>query len=297
MQSSKARFRAAAPRGPRGPDFIGIGAQRTGTSWIYACLYEHPRLCLPRKEINFFSRERNWSRGFEWYEEIFAECPPNAVTGEFCTSYLIDTDAPARIRHRYPEVRLIVSLRHPVDRAYSSYLNDIVAGELPPTTGFREALQSHPEYVEAGKYARYLHNYLELFPREQILVSIFDDARLDPLAAIQETYRFLGVDPTFRPAMLDRRVGIGRIPRFQWIERCLIDTSAAFRSRRALRPLWWRAKTLGLGDRLRALNTAQATERAEVLGPEERRFLIREFEPDITALERLLEIELPGWRR
>jgi len=296
MQSSKARLRAAARSGARGPDFIGIGAQRTGTSWIYACLYEHPHLCLPRKEINFFSRERNWSRGFEWYEGIFAECPPTAAVGEFCTSYLIDSEAPARIRHRYPEVRLIVSLRHPVDRAYSSYLNDIVAGAVPPTMGFREALQSHPEYAEAGKYARYLRNYLDLFPREQLLVSIFDDARRDPLAAIQETYRFLDVDPTFRPAMLDRRVGIGRVPRFQWIERWLIDTSTAFRRRRALRPLWWRAKRLGMGDRLRALNTVSA-ERMEGLRTEERRFLLREFEPEIRALEKLLQIELPGWRR
>ena len=53
---------------------IGIGAQRTGSSWLYACMYEHPEICMPRKEINFFSRERNWSRGFEWYEGIFAEC-------------------------------------------------------------------------------------------------------------------------------------------------------------------------------------------------------------------------------
>jgi hypothetical protein len=297
MQSSKAPVRATARAGPRGPDFIGIGAQRTGTSWIYACLYEHPRLCLPRKEINFFSRERNWSRGFEWYEAIFAECPPNALTGEFCTSYLIDTETPARIRHRYPQVRLIVSLRHPVDRAYSSYRNDIVAGAVPPATGFREALQSHPEYLEAGRYARYLRNYLDLFPREQLLVSIFDEARRDPLGAIRDTYRFLGVDPTFRPTMLDRRVGIGRVPRSQRIERRLIDTSAALSRRRALRPLWWRAKSLGLGDRLRALNTAQTTERPEGLDPEEHRSLIREFEPEIRALEKLLQMELPEWRR
>jgi hypothetical protein len=295
MQSSKAGFRAAARAEPRRPDFIGIGAQRTGTSWIYACLYEHPHLCLPRKEINFFSREPNWSRGFEWYEGIFAECPPNAVAGEFCTSYLVHTEAPARIRHRYPDVRLIVSLRHPVDRAYSNYLNDIVAGAVPSATGFREALQSHPEYVEAGRYARYLRNYLDLFPREQLHVSIFDDARRDPLAAIQEIYRFLGVDPSFRPAMLDRRVGIGRVPRFQWIERQLIDTSATFKRRRALRLLWWWAKRLGIGDRLRALNTQNGE--AAALDPEERRSQIREFEPDVRDLEKLLQMELPKWRR
>ncbi len=120
---------------------IGIGAQRTGSSWLYACMYEHPEICMPRKEINFFSRERNWTRGFGWYEGIFAECPATAVCGEFSTSYLPDPETPLRIHDRYPDVRLIVSLRHPAERAYSSYLNDILAGVVSPKQSFREALR------------------------------------------------------------------------------------------------------------------------------------------------------------
>jgi hypothetical protein len=297
MQSSTGRARTGVQVGTREPDFIGIGAQRSGTSWIYACLYEHPQLCMPRKEINFFSRERNWSRGFEWYEGIFAECPPTTLSGEFSTSYLTDAETPARIRDRYPEVRLIVSLRHPVDRAYSSYLNDIVGGGVATKEGFREALQSHPEYLETGRYAQHLRNYLDLFPRERLLVSIFDHARRDPFAAIQAMYRFLEVDPTFRPSMLDRRVNAGRIPRSQRLERWLRDTADAFRHRPALRPLWWRAKRLGIGDRLRSMNTAEGDDSPDGLDPEERRSLSREFEPDIRDLEELLQMELPGWRR
>jgi hypothetical protein len=296
MESSTARARAAARVGPRGPDFIGIGAQRTGSSWIYACLYEHPDLCVPLKEINFFSRERNWSRGFEWYEGISADCPPAALAGEFSTSYLTDSETPGRIRSRYPAARLIVSLRNPVDRAYSNYLNDIVAGVVSPATGFSEALRSHPEYLEGGRYAHYLSNYLELFPREQLLVSIFDEARRDPLTAVQKIYRFLGVDPAFRPTMLDRPVGAGRVPRVKWIERSLIDVATAFRRQRMLRPLWWRLKRLGLGDRLRALNT-QAADQQDGLDPEERQSLIREFEDEIAPLEELLQMELPDWRK
>jgi hypothetical protein len=283
--------------GGRGPDFLGIGAQRTGTSWIFACRYEHPQICMPQKEIGFFSRDRNWSRGFEWYERIFAECPAGTIAGEFSTSYLTDTHAPARIKDRYPNARLIVSLRHPADRAYSSYLNDIVAGVVPADTGFRRALEMHPEYVEGGRYASHLHRYLELFARDQLLVSIFDDARRDPLAEIQEIYRFLGVDPAFRPAMLDRPVGVGRVPRFRWMERALLDGARVFRTRRALRPLWWTTKRLGAGDRLRAINTRYGSESSTQLGVEEREVLIREFEPDTRALEKLLEKDLPAWRQ
>ncbi len=220
-----------------------------------------------------------------------------SVSGEFSTSYLTDPDAPGRIRDRYPQARLLVSLRNPVDRAYSNYLNDIVAGVVPPTQAFPEALQSHPEYVESGRYAHYLANYLELFPREQLLVSMFDDARSDPLAAIQAAYRFLGVDSTFRPAMLARPVGIGRVPRYQRLDRWLIDSATAFRRSRALRPIWWRVKRMGIGDRLRALNTSESAEPAGGLDPLERQSLIERFEPETRALEELLRMELPAWRQ
>jgi hypothetical protein len=296
MQSSTARPEVDARAGSRGPDFIGIGAQRAGTSWIYACLFEHPELCLPQKEINFFSRERNWSRGFGWYEAIFGECPGAATVGEFSTSYLTDAETPGRIRERYPSVRLIVSLRNPADRAYSNYLNDIVAGIVPPSVGFSEALGAHPEYIEGGRYAHYLPRYLDLFGPEQLLVSIFDDARREPLAAIQSMYAFLGVDPGFRPALIDRPVGTGRVPRMQWLERRLIDTGGAFRRSRFLRPIWWRAKQLGIGDRLRALNTTSEAANGGGLQAADRETLAAQFEPEIATLERLLDRDLSEWR-
>jgi hypothetical protein len=281
--------------GRRGPDFIGIGAQRTGTSWIYACLVEHPEICMPQKEINFFSRERHWSRGFDWYERIFAECPPSTLVGEFSTSYLTEAQAAMRIKSRYPGVRLVVSLRHPADRAYSSYLNDITAGVVPAATPFAQALRAHPEYVEGGRYAQHLRRYLQLFPRDQLFVSIFDDARRDPLATMRELYRFLGADSAFRPTMLDRPVGVGRVPRVQWMERALIDAAKAFRTRRALRPLWWTAKRIGAGDHLRAINTS--TRNPNGLTAELRAALMHDFEPDIVDLEQILEQPLPAWRR
>jgi hypothetical protein len=257
-------------------------------------MYEHPQICMPRKEINFFSRERNWSRGFKWYEGIFAECPATTVCGEFSTSYLPDPETPRRIHDRYPDVRLIVSLRHPADRAYSSYLNDILAGLVSPKLSFAEALSAHPEYIDGSRYGRHLSIFLDLFNRDQILVSMFDDARREPLAAVRGIYRFLGVDPEFRPTMLDRPVGIGRVPRSEGAERSMLALAGAFRHRRALRPMWWMAKKSGIGDRARALNTRNA--QSGGLDPEHRRALMCELEPDVRVLEELLDLELSAWR-
>jgi hypothetical protein len=293
-QPSRALSRVSPEAEPRAPDVIGIGAQRTGSSWMYGCMYEHPQICMPRKELNFFSRERNWSRGFEWYEGIFAECPSSAVCGEFSTSYLRDPETPRRIHDRYPDVRLIVSLRHPAERAYSSYLNDILAGVVSPKQSFADALSAHPEYIDGSRYGHHLTNFLDLFSRDRILVTLFDDARREPLATVKKIYRFLDVDPDFRPTMLDRPAGVGRVPRSQGVERSMLDLAEAFRHRRALRPVWWMAKKSGLGDRIRALNTRTSTPGG--LDPEHRRALMRELEPDVRILEDLLELELSAWR-
>jgi hypothetical protein len=294
MQPSRALARISPRTGPRGPEVIGIGAQRTGSPRMYACMYEHPQICMPKKEINFFSRERNWSKGFEWYEGIFAECPPTAVCGELSTSYLPNPETPRRIHDRYPDVRLIVSLRHPAERAYSTYLNDILAGVVSPRQSFSEALSAHPEYVDGSRYGHDLSNFLDLFSRDQILVSMFDDARRERLATVRQICRFLDVDPEFRPTMLDRPVDLGRVPRSQAAERSMLELAKAFRHRRALRPVWWMAKKSRIGDRVRALNTR--TSKSGGLDPEHRGALLCELEPDIRVLEDLLGLELSAWR-
>ena len=85
----------------RNPDFIGLGAQKSGTSWIYTCLSEHPEVYMPVKEVQFFSQESNWSKGYGWYEDILEKCPPGTKAGEFSTSYLVSAAAPQRIYQRY----------------------------------------------------------------------------------------------------------------------------------------------------------------------------------------------------
>jgi hypothetical protein len=92
-----------------------------------------------------------------------------------------------------------------------------------------------------------------------------------------------------------RPVGVGRVPRVRWMERALLDASKVFRTRRALRPVWWTAKRIGAGDRLRAINTS--TPERNGIGAEQRAALIHDFEPDIVELEHILERSLPAWRR
>lgn len=276
------------------PDFIGLGAQRAGTSWIYACLYEHPQVCVPEKEIHFFSRDRNWTKGFHGYEAIFEKCPPDARVGEFSTSYLADPATPERIHTRYPDVKLIASLRNPVDRAYSNYMNDILAGVVDQRTPFRGALNEHPEYIEQGCYAVHLTHYLEYFAREQILVLIYEDSLRDPIAFIKAIYRFIKVDPSFVPDMLLAKINVSRVPLFPLIDQAMIKTSGFLR-RWGLSNLWWFGKKAGLGRGIRALNTRYVASMKQGLDPSNKRFLYRALKNDIGALEDLLGRKLTEW--
>ena len=274
------------------PHFIGLGAQRSGTSWIYACIYEHPQLHMPIKEINFFGRQWRYDKGFDWYEDHFKDCPTNKLPGEFSTTYLDSEEAPRRIHEYHPDVKLVVSLRNPVERAMSNYRNDIMGGVVSADTPFEQALEKHPEYVTQGMYHEQLQRYLEWFPREQLLVLIYDDALTGPGQFIRQLLDFLGVDSQFHPSMLGQKVNVGRTPKSVALDLAMDSWSGALR-RRGLHRLVWLVKKTGMATFVRGINArsqgpsdASAAQRAQ----------LRElFAPDIRALESLLQRDLNMW--
>jgi hypothetical protein len=263
----------------RTPDFIGVGAQRAGTTWLYACLYDHPAICAPIKEIHFFSQERHWTRGFEWYESLFRRCPPAATVGEFSTSYLASPVAAERIRSRYPRVRLLISLRSPIARVYSHYRHEI----------------------DGSRYATHLERYLSRFPRDQLLVLVYEDSVRDPHGFVAQVFRFLGVDAAHEPQSVGARINASRLPRFPRLDRTLSAVSRALRNR-GLHGLWWFTRGLGLGNRIRLGNwlrsaNVQAAAPGLASGPDDdtRERLWESLAADVRWVERFLGRDLPEW--
>src|SRR3989338_8844309 len=102
-------------------DFIGVGAMRCGTTWIWQCLIEHPRICsIPKKEVNFF-REESYEDRLDEYLAKFSHCPTDSLKGEFTPSYINRLDCAERIKRFFPDVKIIICLRNPIDRAYDQY--------------------------------------------------------------------------------------------------------------------------------------------------------------------------------
>lgn len=267
-------------------DFIGVGAQKSGTSWVYACLYEHPEICAPVKEIHFFSRPR-FEKGKDWYESHFKNCDQTKKKGEFSTSYLYSEVTASRIQEMYPHAKLIAILRNPVDRALSQYRNAIKAGEITENVSFESYREQEKSVIEQGRYHEQLVRYIELFPQEQLLVLVYEDIKKDPKAFMQKIYRFLEIDDMFEASLLHKEVNIGRTPKSVSVGRVMHHIAERLRSI-GLDKFVHAIRKTGLSDCIHSLNTKKSNPIATV----DKSALVKYFIDDTAKLSELLNRDL-----
>lgn len=196
------------------PDFLGIGAQRSGTTWLYDKLRQHPEICFPkhRKEVHYF--DRYYERGDEWYSSLFEHCHKKCK-GEITPKYIYDEECPRRIHELIPGAFLILILRNPIERAYSQF--KLTIRESGYQGSFENFLDSTSDSRERGLYYKQLDRYLRYFSREQLLILFFSDLKEDPERVLREVCDFLGVSPSFEPAGLREKENPSQTPRFQQV--------------------------------------------------------------------------------
>lgn len=187
------------------PNFIYIGPDKAGSSWLHEMLIGHPDVFFtPAKDLYFF--DRYYSRGTEWYAEQFQLARADqAIVGEVCQDYLFHPLAPARMRETLGPVKMMVSLRDPVERAWSSWLYARKHGMYPPDFGV--ALREIPELLGHGRYASGLDRFAEHFPRDAVHVAVFDDLNEDPQRYLDGVTEFLGIaDLPLEPSQREARL-------------------------------------------------------------------------------------------
>ncbi len=187
------------PEGP--PDFVGVAAQKAGTTWWCELIYRHPRVHRSprfRKEARFFSMFRGLpaaSVPVDKYASLFPR-PEGTICGEWTPDYVWDPGCAEMLHRGAPDAKLLLLLRDPVER-YISGLTHRVMYREPANAGAEKTA------FEAGLYAKQLAGLLEFFPREQILVLQYEQCCLDPKTQLERTYRFLELtEPDFLPEHL-----------------------------------------------------------------------------------------------
>jgi hypothetical protein len=175
----------------RMPDFLYVGTSKAGSTWIYNVLATHQDVFIaPGKGTYFF--DQHFERGIGWYREQFERADDGMTVGEISHSYLSSPQAAGRIADWLPEVKLIVCLREPVERAFSAYLDSVKNGRF--TGSFEAALESNPSLLDRGAYAQHLDRYLSRFPRQQLHICLFDDLKSVPQRFADELCDFLALE-------------------------------------------------------------------------------------------------------
>jgi Sulfotransferase family len=178
------------------PEYVGIGAQRCGTSWWYDAMRRHPAIERSPigKEVHYF--DRFWQGDepdnlAEEYGSLFPR-PPGQVTGEWTPRYLADFWTAPLLRRAAPEAKLLVMFRDPVARYRSAVAR---LHRLAAQRGDRVLLASVSDATWRGFYHQQLRHVLEFFPREQVLVLQFERCVEDPVREMERTWRFVGLEP------------------------------------------------------------------------------------------------------
>ena len=293
------------------PNFIILGAAKSGTTALYHYLQQHPQIYLsPIKETEFFAfegEELNFQgpkdmprlsiTTLEDYQAQFDGVEGETAIGEASPVYLYSSKAPERIHNYLPDAKLIVILRNPVERAYSQFLM-FIRDNREPLRDFMQAVDEEEtriaqnwawgwHYVRVGLYHQQLKRYFERYRREQIKVYLHEELKSNTDGVLRDIFDFLEVDNTFIPNTSVKH-NISGIPQNNLIHSWLYKKNLI---KELVKPF--------LSEKLRKdifrkLKKKQKLHKPE-LTKEIKQQLLPFFQEDILKLQELIDKDLSGW--
>lgn len=279
------------------PSFIGIGFQRCGTSWLNQVLFEHPEIGKPRSGLHFFNK--TFERGTSWYEEkLAATAPEKGIVGEFSTTYSYPEAAATvadRIQKLYPNVKLIFSIRHPVERCRSDYKRLHRRGEIQEhNITFEEALLRYPQIRARSLYAPVLSQFYNRFPSSNIHVIRYDDIQKHGHAVVSRLFDFLHIDFRVVPPSTQERLGASYEANSVLVERGIrwIQSKGQGVLRRLPEQLARPARRM---SRSAVVNIRNVNTVAQPKLDPYYHAVIKEFVPDILRTMQITGVNLENW--
>lgn len=274
--------------------FIGLGAQKCASTWIHTVLDDHPQVFHSEpKELDYFSYF--YGKGRYWYDRFFEGAAGRPAVGENSPSYFHHPLAPERARRHNPDLRIIVALRDPIERAYSNHLHMIKSGYLTgPDLSFEYGMANNEMYLERSRFATHLARWLDHFPREQVLVLLQEEIREAPQESARTLYRFLGVDEEFESGALNRRANESRVVKNPGLDMALKRAGRLVRGA-GLGALVDKAKHNPLVSRLRRANEQDLRTLVPPMQAQSRDTLLAQLGPELDALAELLGRDAFPW--
>ena len=294
------------------PNFLIIGTAKAGTTSLYKYLGQHPEIYMsPQKEPRFFvydGEEMDPSHpihaktitNLKSYQKLFEEVTGEKAIGEASPAYLVEPKAPERIYYYVPNAKIIAILRNPAERAYSHFLH-LVKHNYETCFDFGLSLRKIEElkigswvprrdYLLFGFYSNNLKRYYDIFDKKQIKILLFDDLKLDPMALIQETLRFLEVDDTFVPDISIHH-SVSGIPKSRALQKFILEANSV---KTFVKPFFRTLISKNKQKRLEYWLMSRNMSKPEF--PQEvRSYLIDLYREDILNLQELIQRDLSVW--
>ena len=289
----------------RKPNFFIVGQTRSGTTTLFAQLKQHPDVYIVhsgREHLPpFFGFESKIRTEEEYLETHYADAKDEKRVGEKNTDNLMAQTSASKIHHYYPDAKIIINLRNPVDMMIS--LHNLMSNSIviEPILDFEEAINAEKireeeERLHPGKYnpnlfyrknARYIEQvkrYVDLFGMENIHIRIFDDFLKDPIGSYKKTCKFLDIDSNFTPTVPHENKR--RVNRSRTLQ-SIIHKNRGNKAKKFL------GKIPKIQSLYNSINRPYATE--DNVSNELREKLKNDLKPEIDELSKLLGRDLSYW--
>ena len=292
------------------PNFLIVGAARSGTTSLYEYLKQHPEVFMPRsKEPSFFITKPAYGLESaiekpEEYEALFSSVRNEKAIGEASTGYLYDQQAAKRIAdYLGKNIKIIIMLRNPIDMAYSLW--GFVAARGYESLPFLDAIKVAEDrlrdedfkrscinkiwiysyaYIDRAKYSKQVKRFIKTFGREKVKVYIFEDFFSNPLESYRDVCKFLSISDDFYPDF--KRYNPGGIFRSVLIHRIFSERMAWKEQLKIIIPNPF------LDFAKRAMFNINRKDKKLELSLKDRRYILSLFQEDIAELEGVLGIPL-----
>jgi hypothetical protein len=287
------------------PNFLVLGAEKSGTTWLYNKLSEHPEIYLPlTKECHFFNRynsnleeNNNYTElGWSWYRRFFENAPEMAKSwGEVTPMYLCDPEAPERIARDLPDIKLIYILRNPITRAYCHYWMAYRKGHTNKT--FEEIVaDKDPRFIKRGLYASQLQKYHDLFPANNIRGFIHEHFFDQPYEGLNNIYNFLDVSLRKKPENKNsNKVHGAPKPKNKFLHNVISKTAKSLRKNKITFGLLDWFKKTGIAPAIKHWNLD--SEPYPSISKAMYNKLLEYYMPDINKLETEFGLNVDDWKK